>query len=72
LEDLVIGENVILKYILKQQGGRLLNGFIWLSTGTRNRLQHGNEPPDSIKHSAFLNKMCDHKLVEKDFDSWSY
>jgi hypothetical protein len=41
----------VIRMDLREQGGKVWTGFIWLSTGTS---EHGNEPLGSIKGGDFL------------------
>jgi hypothetical protein len=55
LEDIGIDGVIILEWILRNYGGRVWTGFIWLRTGTGGAsCEHGNEASGSTKSSGFL------------------
>jgi hypothetical protein len=55
LEDLDVGGQIIVTWILEAQDGMIWTGFMWLRIGqVEGPCEHGNEPSGSIKFWEIL------------------
>jgi hypothetical protein len=71
-KDPYVNGILILKWIFKEEDGRMLTGFIWLRTGTMvASLEHSNKHSGSIKFWEFHECLSNYWLVKKDSVPWS-
>jgi hypothetical protein len=69
LEELGIGERIILKWVLKKQDGSTRAAYVWLRSGP---CENGNEHVGCIECEEFVNLLTKCWLCKKNCVRWSW
>jgi hypothetical protein len=72
LEDLIVDERLILKWILNKLNWSLWIGLIWLRLGTTGErpCAHDNEPSSSTEFLGLLGTVSNYNLLKEDPAPW--